>query len=162
PRSYYAGLAEERLRRSDPGGEPVASDGSHPFPDDLAGNHAERARALAQLGLLRFARLELDGVPPAEGSRRRLVEAYRSVGAIGAALRLAPAMRPRSPGPLHEYIYPLGYWETVRAAAHANGVDPLLVLALIRQESLFEPEAMSPAGARGLMQLLPATARQLT
>ena len=66
------------------------------------------------------------------------------------------------PGPLHEFIYPLGYWETVRAAAHAHGVDPLLVLALIRQESLFEPEAVSPAGARGLMQLLPATARQVT
>jgi len=70
-------------------------------------------------------------------------------------------MRPASPGALREYLYPLGYWETVRAAAQAHGVDPFLVLALIRQESLFEPEATSSAGARGLMQLLPATARHL-
>ena len=70
-------------------------------------------------------------------------------------------MRPGSPGALREYLYPLGYWETVRAAAGAHGVDPLLVLAVIRQESRFEPEAVSSAGARGLMQLLPATARQL-
>jgi len=70
-------------------------------------------------------------------------------------------MRPGSPGALREYLYPLGYWETVRAAAGAHGVDPLLVLAVIRQESHFEPEAVSSAGARGLMQLLPATARQV-
>jgi len=80
---------------------------------------------------------------------------------VGAALRLAHVMRPASPGALREYLYPLGYWETVRAAARAHGVDPFLVLALIRQESLFEPEATSSAGARGLMQLLPATARHL-
>src|SRR5439155_48166 len=73
----------------------------------------------------------------------------------------AHAMRPASPGALREYLYPLGYWETVRAAAQAHGVDPLLVLAVIRQESHFEPEAVSSAGARGLMQLLPATARQV-
>ena len=162
PRSYYAGLAEERLGRSDAAGEPPLTEQTFPFPGELAGSHAERARTLAQLGLVRFARLELDAIPPAEAPRRRLLEAYRAVGAVGAALRLAHTMRPRSPGPLHEFIYPLGYWETVRAAAHAHGVDPLLVLALIRQESLFEPEAVSPAGARGLMQLLPATARQET
>src|SRR5204862_2323993 len=128
---------------------------------ELAGSHAERARILAQLGFGRFARLELDAIPPAGVPRRRLLEAYRAVGAVGAALRLAHVMRPASPGALREYLYPLGYWETVRAAAQAHGVDPLLVLAVIRQESHFEPEAVSSAGARGLMQLLPATARQV-
>ena len=161
PRSYYAGLAEERLGRRAAAGEPPAGDRAPPFPGDLPGSHADRARLLAQLGLARFARLELDAIPPAEVPRRRLLEAYRAVGAVGAALRLAHLMRPGSPGALREYLYPLGYWETVRAAARAHGVDPLLVLAVIRQESRFEPEAVSSAGARGLMQLLPATARQL-
>jgi soluble lytic murein transglycosylase len=161
PRSYYASLAEERLGRRDVAGEPRATERVPPFPGELAGSHAERARVLAQLGFTRFARLELDAIPAAEVPRRRLLEAYRAVGAVGAALRLARAMRPGSPGALREYLYPLGYWETVRAAAGAHDVDPLLVLALIRQESLFEPEAVSSAGARGLMQLLPATARQL-
>src|SRR5213593_2439049 len=161
PRSYYAGLAEQRLGWRDAAGEPPATEGTPPFPGELAGTHGERARILAQLGLARFARLELDAIPAAEAPRRRLLEAYRAVGAVGAALRLARAMRPASPGALREYLYPLGYWETVRAAARAHGVDPLLVLAVIRQESLFEPEAVSSAGARGLMQLLPATARQL-
>src|SRR5262249_62363586 len=49
----------------------------------------------------------------------------------------------------------------VRPQALARGLDPLLVAALIRQESLFFPDAVSPADAHGLMQLLPSTARDL-
>ena len=40
-------------------------------------------------------------------------------------------------------------------------LDPLMVLALIRVESRFQPEAVSPAGARGIMQIMPETGRTL-
>ena len=46
-------------------------------------------------------------------------------------------------------------------AAQTEGIDPLIAIALMRQESLFDPAARSPADARGLMQLLPSTAERV-
>jgi soluble lytic murein transglycosylase len=57
--------------------------------------------------------------------------------------------------------YPLAYWHLIASAAATNHLDPYLVLALVRQESWFNPEATSAADARGLMQLLPVTAERL-
>ncbi len=51
--------------------------------------------------------------------------------------------------------------DLVRAAAAREGLDPSLVRAVVRAESNFDPQAVSPAGAKGLMQLTDATARSL-
>src|SRR5437870_5089332 len=116
------------------------------MPSDLAGPHGTRAALLFQLTWMRFARLELealhaDAAGPAE--RHRLLQAYAAVGAPGAALRLAADMRRRrSPGALRRYLYPLGYWSDVRTQAAARRLEPFLVVALIRQESLFDPDAV--------------------
>jgi soluble lytic murein transglycosylase len=57
--------------------------------------------------------------------------------------------------------YPQGFRDTVLAAAENDEVDPLLVFALIREESRFDSEVVSIAGAVGLMQLMPSTARRM-
>jgi soluble lytic murein transglycosylase len=49
----------------------------------------------------------------------------------------------------------------VDRAARRHGIDPLMVLAVIHVESRFDPWAVSPKGALGLMQLLPSTAREI-
>jgi len=50
-------------------------------------------------------------------------------------------------------LYPAPYRETILRTARTRNLDPCLILALIRQESVFKPTAKSPAGARGLLQL---------
>jgi len=158
PTSYYADLAEARLgREPETFGDPVAPPPT-PFPPDLAGPHAERARALQTLGLLRLARRELDAARDAGAPPELVLEAYEAIGARGPAIRLARAVDPED---VNAALYPLGYWDIVLPASRSRGLDPLFVSALIRQESLFDPEAVSPADAHGLMQLLPSTAKRV-
>ncbi len=63
------------------------------------------------------------------------------------ALREAPAV-------------PSQYRELVEASARKHGVDPRLVHALIQVESAYHSKAISPKGARGLMQIMPSTGQQ--
>ena len=58
---------------------------------------------------------------------------------------------------LYELRFPLHYDGVIRAEAVRNGLDPAWVAAKIRAESTFNPNARSPADARGLMQVLPST-----
>ncbi len=58
-----------------------------------------------------------------------------------------------------ECLFPRPYDAAVRSAASVARIDPNLVWAVMRQESAFDPEVVSPARAVGLMQLLPETAR---
>lgn len=62
-----------------------------------------------------------------------------------------------TPRLLQRLAYPTYFDDLVLAEAAANNLDPLLVFALIRQESLFDPAARSYAQAIGLMQIVPAT-----
>lgn len=62
-----------------------------------------------------------------------------------------------STAPLWKMSYPLVYPETISKNAAEKGVDPFLVHALIREESRYNPKALSRSKAIGLMQLLPGT-----
>jgi soluble lytic murein transglycosylase len=158
PATFYGMLAGARLGLSNARPSPeVLAPERPPFPDALTLPHAIRARRYGELGLPELARRELDAISGAV-SNDVLLQAYAAVEAPGPALRLA---RVSLGSRLRRYLYPLGYWEVVRPMAEARGLDPLLVAALIRQESLFFPDAVSPADAHGLMQLLPTTAREL-
>jgi len=60
-----------------------------------------------------------------------------------------------------KYFFPLAYADTIQEISQTHNIDPYFVKGLIRQESLFEAEALSLAGARGLMQIMPATGKSL-
>lgn len=58
--------------------------------------------------------------------------------------------------------FPEAYRDDFLSWGRSTGVDPYLLMAIARRESAYNPEALSPAGARGLMQLMPGTATQLS
>jgi len=62
---------------------------------------------------------------------------------------------------IYDILYPIAYWPTVREISQHNMLDPLLLLSVMREESRFDPRARSVAGALGLMQIMPHTARNL-
>lgn len=57
--------------------------------------------------------------------------------------------------------FPIKYAESIHQHARENQLDPAIVLGLIRRESAFDEKARSPVGARGLMQIMPKTGRQI-
>ncbi|MFN0096307.1 MAG: transglycosylase SLT domain-containing protein [Dehalococcoidia bacterium] len=93
-------------------------------------------------------------------ARRGALAAALAAGLVDLAPRLA-AGRPGQDafGPEQPLLlFPLGYLAQLNAAASEFGVSPLLLAALVRQESLWGRQAVSPAEARGLTQVIPPTA----
>jgi soluble lytic murein transglycosylase len=130
--------------------------------------HLQRAAELKESGLESNARIELAAHEREHSddraALRRLLIWYRVVGGDGAALRLARRLGSSaglSQAERERVMYPLGFWPLIQDATRGGAFDPLLVAALIRQESLYDPEARSPADAYGLMQLLPITAQRV-
>lgn len=132
--------------------------------------HLIKARLLANAALNEYIRPEIM-LSPNASEWGALAEAsiYQSFGETTRALQ---AMKrsgipflslPVSEIPLAYWkiAFPQPYWSSLESNARANGLDPYLVCALIRQESEFNPTVVSYANAYGLMQLLPSTGKQL-
>lgn len=162
PENYYALRSAARLDTL-PWKLPAA--GSIPEDGQVPG--LRRADLLAQLGLEFEAGLELDAVAAAATSRAEIIAAGHGFlahdhpsRARAMGQRLAAMSGPRD-GDTWRLLYVLPYERELRGSAAAAGLDPWLVAAVIRQESAFEPRARSAADARGLMQLLPGSGRDL-
>ena len=84
---------------------------------------------------------------------------FQTLGAYEQVVRLAARVPYNEK--VHRFVYPLAYDESITKLSRKYRIDPHLVLSVIREESRFDRDARSPAGALGLMQLMPYTAQRL-
>jgi soluble lytic murein transglycosylase len=176
---FYAQMAKERLAALN--GTPAEAapqlDGmqaptvphlEESFPADSP--HLAKARLLANAGLNDYIAQEI-AADPAASSWSALAEAqiyasyddpYRAIHAAKRGLPYAASASIKSiPLTYWRILYPEPWWETIRAESAKNNLDPYLVASLIRQESEFDPAAVSYANAYGLMQLLPSVGKAM-
>ncbi|HJT90154.1 MAG TPA: transglycosylase SLT domain-containing protein, partial [Bryobacteraceae bacterium] len=182
PNTYYAILARDHLSRAaievaKPSPEAEQFLGSldlpRPAPLELDATAATtarigRARLLRTAGLNDMADMELRFGARNGGQPELLgMEMAESADAPYQGLRIMKSLardylnRPLGDAPRKywELLFPLPYRADLMANAQANGLDPYVVAGLIRQESEFNPQAVSRASAYGLTQVRPGTGR---
>ncbi|HEV2387126.1 MAG TPA: transglycosylase SLT domain-containing protein [Candidatus Acidoferrales bacterium] len=182
--TYFARAARDRLRNigqgPPPAAEPPAIAAVPPLApatvlaDDVpAGARPafERAEALSSIAFDESALEELRAAYRSFGAPELLIAAARAAQAAehyltGAALvrQLVPDLESRPmasvPEAIWRIVYPLPFAPLIRESARRNEIDPMLLASLVRQESGFQADAVSSAGAVGLSQLEPRTARK--
>lgn len=165
--SYYALVASERL------GQPFWPLPLAAAPADDPGAARRVARWMEGIDLLRAAGFhdeasaEADRLGAVAGTERAVLyalgEALAERGYSQRAVRIG--LRLQGSGPanrrLLRMVYPFPYRTLITEEARGRDMDPFIAAALIRQESMFEARATSQAGARGLMQIMPATGGRL-
>ena len=187
PQSYFGRLASQRTRPAPDGiGDnpvnpsdlltlipppaPLAPLDTDVSPDVAA--RVERAQALQAIAFDASAELEYRAAYATTHAARMLLDEAEAANAAGhyatgmfVARQLLTQIDARRFGDADIEVwraaYPLPYREQLEAQAAANGLDPMLVAGLARQESAFDAEAVSRMGAVGLMQIEPATGRKL-
>jgi soluble lytic murein transglycosylase len=134
--------------------------------------HVQKAELLGNGGLVDFAVRELQAAAAttADGGSwgpAETAQLYDETGHYDQAIELMKHSAPNYfaldipdlPRKYWEALFPKAYWSDLKRSAAANALDPYLVASLIRQESEFNPNAVSRANAVGLMQLLPKTGK---
>jgi soluble lytic murein transglycosylase len=168
---WYALISRDRLAGRPAAALALTNSGYRPAPatsfssgaalyDDPAG---ATAAALLEQGERELARAELlRGLTRVGSDRGRLAawaDGLVDWGFPGLALRVGVRLGETGAG--RDWAFPRGFAATIDAEARAHAIDAYYVMALIRQESLFDPGAVSPVGAVGLMQIMPATGREI-
>ena len=146
------------------------TDGISALPDSISrDSRFRRGDELWRLGWVDEAKREFDDLRAAHNEDPTALYAlslyWHDIGlyqsSLIAAARLiaiSPAKTPdRAPAFVARLSYPTYYADLVVPEAEKRGLNPLLIFALIRQESLFEGIAVSRAFANGLMQIIPST-----
>lgn len=132
--------------------------------------HFQRGLDLARAGFEAEAQAELARAAELAPDDPTMLEATAAVAAREELYTAAMSAARRALGRagssgeetrLWRHVYALGHFDLIGPAAATHRLDPMLVSGVIRQESLFEARAVSRAGARGLMQLMLPTARQM-
>ena len=175
---YYGELARQRLGEikddGDPKDYPVLdrvpplSSSDKITPDELPTDNlrVQKAELLANGSLLDFAVRELRAAADEEKGNwapAEIARLYEDAGRYDMAIETLKHAAPNYfavdlpylPRSYWEALFPKPYWMDLKHYAAANALDPYLVASLIRQESAFNPNAVSHANAVGLMQLLP-------
>jgi len=181
---YYGDLARQRLTKlksDDPAAHYALLDRVPPinFSDKVTSDEVpsdnlrvQKAELLANGGLLDFAVRELRAAAEQEKGNWLAVEIarlYQDAGRYDAAIEtLKHAVPnyfaldlPSLPRSYWEGLFPKPYWSDLKKYSSSNALDPYLVASLIRQESAFNPNAVSHANAVGLMQLLPKVGKSV-
>lgn len=171
PFTYYGWRAQARLA---PGASVAAR--PRPVPSGtaaLAPRELARPRILLEAGLESEAREELDrlrGRSRGLADRLELARLYADARAYERAQSLVVSgyadVLARGPASGDEELWwtawPLAYAELVRGYSAGPGApEPALVWAVMREESGYQPSVVSPAGARGLLQIMPSTGERL-
>lgn len=189
PNTYYAILARDhlkdsRLRAAEPNLTvleflrqikwPLRPQAPSFVPDRETQKRLDRARLLHLALLDSWAELELRYGATNDGNQPylyayELAKVANDSGSTNRAIRYIKNYAPSyllmgvedAPLSFWQMAFPMPYRASIDQYSRAQGLDPYLVSALIRQESEFNPHAVSVANAYGLMQVLPSTGRQL-
>ena len=158
-RHYYGFMAALLLDRPIPTLQPSLP---KPEPIELASNqHAQRAIELFAVGENLNGRREwyraLDTSSNEE--KRQLGHLAQNIGDLSLAIRSANLAEAIDDLVLR---FPIAFSADFNSAAHKQDVAPALLRAVARQEYAYQTNARSPVGARGLMQLMPGTAKLVT
>ncbi len=166
PRSYYSARAvllghKDQVQLKGRSADSLRQD----VPPLAHRAHLERAGLLNQLGLRDWSTAEMEQAVRDYTGHKAALKAirdyYEALGYRDQAMRLSMRLFDGQDPEELSRIYPTYYWEEIAAAAAEAQIDPYLVLSVIRQESTFNEKAVSRAGARGLMQIMPHTGLNL-